>query len=238
MKNMGLADWAWVSPEEIDLDVARRLAVHAEELLERVEIYASLDEAVADYAWVVGTTTRTSRGKRILSPQEVAREARERGPTALVFGNERSGLSNAEIERCHELSCIPAHASQPSLNLAQAALLYGWELRRAELTLSMNPPGQGTCGVAHRSFIGQGEVPEKSAASHREWCLLEEALRNVLRERGFLRGPERHAVRDLIATLRRARLSAREARRWIAAMKGRRQAPPVRDATNPNPGSQ
>jgi len=208
MRNLGLAEWALVDPRTLDFHAARRVAVHAEELLDRPRIARSLDEAVADCAWVVGTSSRRLKGKRSLSPQEVAREAGERGPTALVFGDERSGLSNEELERCHDLSSIPARPEQPSLNLAQAVLLYGWEVQKAALE---RPPGE-----------------RKAAASDRELEVLEEALREALREGGFLRGPERHAVRDLLDTLRRARLSPREARLWIAAIKGLARRPASR----------
>jgi len=204
MRNLGLADWALVEPRTLDFHAARRVAVHAEELLDRPRIERTLDEAVADCVWVVGTSSRRVRGKRALGPAEVAREALGRGPTALVFGDERGGLSNAEIERCHDLSTIPAEPDQPSLNLAQAVLLYGWEIRKARQGAAGSEPGPGARG----------------GASDRELEVLEQALREALRESGFLRGPERHAVRDLHATLRRARLSTREARLWIAALKG------------------
>jgi tRNA/rRNA methyltransferase len=200
MRNLGLADWALVDPRTLDFHAARRVAVHAEDLLDRPKITGTLDEAVADCTWVVGTSSRKVKGKRALSPPEVAQQALERGPTALVFGDERAGLSNAEIDRCHDLSRIPAEPDQPSLNLAQAVLLYGWEIRRAGL--------------------GAQKAEGRRGASDRELEVLEEALRVALRDCGFLRGPERHAVRDLQATLRRARLSAHEARLWIAALKG------------------
>src|SRR5205823_4694273 len=66
--------------------------------------------------------------------QEFAQAAIERSAhdrVALVFGNERSGLSNELLAQCHELSTIPTHDEQPSVNLAQAVLLYGYELHQA-----------------------------------------------------------------------------------------------------------
>ncbi len=205
MKNFGLDDWAVAAPGTDDLAAARRLAVHAEDVLERRRVVATLDEAVGDCAWVVGTSSRAVRGKRRLSPAEVAREALRRkaeGPTALVFGDERSGLTNAELDRCHDLSTIPAGEAQPSLNLAQAVAVYAWELREAELAAS--PPRSGR---------------PPPAATDEELSRVEEALLAALRGAGFLAGPERHAVRDLHATLRRARLSRREARLWLAALR-------------------
>lgn len=204
MKNFGLDDWAIAALGTHDFAAARRVAVHAEDLLDRPRVVRTLDEAVADCVWVVGTSSRRVRGKRRLSPQEVAREALARaseGRTAIVFGEERSGLTNADVDRCHDLSVIPAADAQPSLNLAQAALVYAWEVRRATLERAAPAP----------------RVPK--GATDAELTSIEEALRRALRQAGFLRGPERHAVRDLASALRRARLSRREARLWLAALR-------------------
>lgn len=203
MKNFGLADWALVASAMGDLGPARRMAVHAGDVLEDAHRCDTLAEAVADCAWVVGTTPRRVPGRRHLAPADLAREALARAParTAIVFGDERSGLSNADALRCHDLSAIPADAAQPSLNLAQAALLYCWSLREAAL-----------------SAAPHAAAPRAAAATDSELALVEDRLRGVLRGGGFLAGPERHAVRDLAGTLRRARLSRREARLWIAAL--------------------
>jgi tRNA/rRNA methyltransferase len=205
MKNFGAGDWAIAELGTHDFASARRVAVHAEELLDRPRLVRTLDEAVADCAWVVGTSSRAVRGKRRLAPADVAREALARageGRTAIVFGDERSGLTNAEIHRCHDLSAIPAGDAQPSLNLAQAALVYLYELRRAALDAAARPP-----------------APRAEGATDADLARIEDALREALRSAGFLAGPERHAIRDLAAALRRARLSTREARLWLAALR-------------------
>jgi len=204
MKNFGLSEWAIVSLGTHDFASARRVAVHAEELLDRPRLCATLDEAVADCAWVVGTSSRRVRGRRRLSPAEVAREAVARAParTAIVFGDERSGLANDDVLGCHDLSAIPSEAAQPSLNLAQAVLVYCYALRDA--SLAAHPPPVR---------------PRAAAATDAELTRVEEALRDLLRAGGFLAGPERHAVRDLADTLRRGRLTRREARLWLAALR-------------------
>jgi tRNA/rRNA methyltransferase len=206
MRTLGLDDWAIAALGTHDFAAARRVAVHAEDLLDRPRVVATLDEAVADCAWVVATSSRPVRGKRRLAPDEVAREALARageGTIAIVFGDERSGLTNAEVDRCDDLSAIPSEAEQPSLNLAQAVLVYAWELRRAALRAAPAPRRRG----------------DAAGATDAELAEVEEALRGALRAGGFLAGPERHAVRDLAATLRRARLSRREARLWLAALR-------------------
>lgn len=201
MRNFDLDDWAIVALGTHDFATARRVAVHAEALLDRPRLVATLDEAVADCAWVVGTSARKVRGKRRLLPEEVGREAAARAPglTAIVFGEERSGLTGEELDRCHDLSAAPTGQAQPSLNLAQAVLLYAYEARRA-------------AGVAPRGKEG-------ALATDADLARLEEVLRELLRAGRFLAGPERHAVRDLADVLRRGRPSPREARLWETALR-------------------
>src|SRR4051812_34951297 len=84
LKNCGQSEWVWVSPGFEDLQPARKLAVHADEWLDRVQLRSSLAEAVSDCVWVVGTSSRTVRGKRRLTPRAVAQEAVERGATVAI----------------------------------------------------------------------------------------------------------------------------------------------------------
>jgi len=217
MRNFELHDWAIVALGTHDFAAARRVAVHAEELLDRPRLCATLDEAVADCAWVVGTSGRTSRGRQRLRPEAVGREAAARRPgrTAVVFGEERSGLTAAELDRCHAISAVPTSIAQPSLNLAQAVLLYAWEFRRA---------GSGPVEGEAPAGAGPGEAapPRRrtgALATDAQLLAVESALRDLLRSGGFLAGPERHAVRDLVGVLRRGTPSPREARLWETALR-------------------
>ena len=216
--NFGFADWAIVDPRTLDFTAARRVAVHAEALLDRPRLTASLDEAVAGCAFVTGTSSRHVRGRQRLTPEEWAAEVVRLSPgarVALVFGDERSGLSNAEIERCHALSSIPTLPAQPSLNLAQAILLYAYEAHRAALAqgcdasgappLSPRPPPPPT--------------PPTAWATDEALQRLEGLLREALTASEFLdQGGERGAVRDLMSPLLRARLTRRESRLAEAAL--------------------
>ncbi|HTP49729.1 MAG TPA: RNA methyltransferase [Anaeromyxobacteraceae bacterium] len=203
LANFGFEDWALVRLGTHDFAKARRVAVHAEGLLDRPRIVGTLDEAVADCTWVVATTSRRVRGRRPLDPTELGRRLSvegQRGRTALVFGDERDGLSADEIRRCDEISTIPTRGGQPSLNLAQAVAVYAFSLLEAAegpRAVPADPPG----------------------ASDGELGLLEESLREALRRGGFLVGPERHAVRELAGSVRRARLTKSEVRLWVAALR-------------------
>ncbi|QSQ18708.1 rRNA methyltransferase [Pyxidicoccus parkwayensis] len=206
LKNCGLSDWVWVTPEAEDLGPARRLAVHAEDVLDAARRADTLEAAVADCVWVVGTSSRKVEGKRRLAPRAVGEELVARapqGPVALVFGDERSGLTNAEVERCHDLSAVPTAPEQPSINLAQAVLLYAYEVRVAMLEASAPPP-----------------APLPVAATDAELAQVESALDTMLGAGGFLvdEQPGRTGLRDLFAPLRRSRLTRKEARLWLAAL--------------------
>ncbi|WP_164014894.1 RNA methyltransferase [Pyxidicoccus trucidator] len=206
LKNCGLSDWVWVTPEVEDLGPARRLAVHAEDVLDAARRADTLEEAVADCVWVVGTSSRKVEGKRRLPPRAVGEELVSRaaqGTVAVVFGDERSGLTNAEVERCHDLSAVPTAPEQPSINLAQAVLLYAYEVRVATLAASAPPP-----------------APLPVAATDAELAQVESALDTALGAGGFLvdEVPGRTALRDLFSPLRRSRLTRKEARLWLAAL--------------------
>ncbi|WP_141593079.1 MULTISPECIES: RNA methyltransferase [unclassified Myxococcus] len=215
LKNCGLSDWVWVRPEVEDLEPARRLAVHAGDVLDAARRADTLEEAVADCVWVVGTSSRKVEGKRRLPPRAVGEELVARapqGPVALVFGDERSGLTNAEVERVHDLSAVPTAPEQPSINLAQAVLLYAYEVRVAMLEAAATPPG-----------------PLPAAATDAELTQVESTLESVLTTGGFLvdAQPGRTAVRDLFAPLRRSRLTRKEARLWLAALHSLRKRQPA-----------
>ena len=204
LRNFGHADWVLVDPERLDLDAARRMAVGAEDLLDGVRVVPTLDEAVSSCAWVVGTESRRVRGRPPLEPEALAAAVAEvalRGRTALVFGGERDGLRAGELGRCDAISRIPSRAPQPSLNLAQAVAVYAFALRPGAREAA--PPGGARA----------------ASADDAEMLRVESALRDALAAGGFLRGPERHAVRDLVRSLRRACLTRKESRLWIAAMR-------------------
>ncbi len=136
MANMGLNKLTLVAPRILDgWEEGRRLAVHATDILDARREVATLDEAVADCAAVVGTTARgglyraTVQPPRVLAP-EILRLAAQ-APVAVVFGREDQGLHNDEIARCTHLIRIPVDPRYQSLNLSQALLIVAYELYSA-----------------------------------------------------------------------------------------------------------
>jgi tRNA (cytidine32/uridine32-2'-O)-methyltransferase len=138
MKTMGLSRLVLVAPKAFPHAEATALAAGADDVLDQARIVATMTEAVADCALVLGCTAR-KRGVALpeLAPRAAAErlviEAVER-ECALVFGNERTGLDNDDLQRCQAAVHIPTDADFGSLNLAAAVQVLSYELRVAALS--------------------------------------------------------------------------------------------------------
>jgi TrmH family RNA methyltransferase len=134
MKNMGLARLVLIAPAAFPHPEARERAAGAVDVVERIEVYASLEEALAGCRLVIGTSARPRRIEwPALDPREAARrlvEAAARAPAALLFGPERTGLTNEDLDRCHYAVTIPTDPAYPSLNLAAAVQILAYEIFR------------------------------------------------------------------------------------------------------------
>lgn len=137
MKTMGLSALHLVAPERFPDVEANTLAAGADDLLTAAPVHATLDEALAGCHFVIGTSARRRHiPLPELSPREAAArlvEAATRGPVALLFGRERTGLENEELQRCHASVGIPTNPDFSSLNLAAAVQVLAYELRLAQL---------------------------------------------------------------------------------------------------------
>lgn len=135
MKTMGLSRLILVSPERFPHDEATARAAGATDLLASATVCESLDAALAGCRLVIGASARRrSLSVPLLEPRACAHQALQAaadGPVALVFGREHSGLTNAELTRCHHLVQIPANPDYASLNLAAAVQVLAYELRLA-----------------------------------------------------------------------------------------------------------
>jgi tRNA (cytidine32/uridine32-2'-O)-methyltransferase len=134
IRTMGMHRLVLVAPQRYPDPEADALAAGATDVLERVVVVDDLAAAIADCRFVVGATARP-RGVAMdeVSPRDmVARvlpRALDDDEVAVVFGNERTGLTNDEIKLCHAAVHIPADPAFSSLNLAQAVQVLAYELR-------------------------------------------------------------------------------------------------------------
>lgn len=137
MKTMGLTRLRLAACPAFDEARVRTMAVHAADLYEAAERVPSLGEALAGTALSAGFTRRRGERRKSFSvdAETFARTAADRpgGDIALVFGNEKSGLSEEELSACSLAVHIPTSSAFPSLNLAQAVQIAVYEVRRAAL---------------------------------------------------------------------------------------------------------
>lgn len=203
LKTMGLARLVLVAPEKAPNAESSALAAGADDVLEAAVTYPDLAAAVADCGLVLGCTARSRRVQlEELLPREAAAravaEAAGGAEVALVFGRERTGLENAELQLCHAAVHIPANPGYSSLNLAAAVQVLAYELRLALL--------EATVPTAPAE-------PRDPPASHEHMEGLFGHLAETLEQIDFHKGraPE-SAMRKLRRLFLRARLDQREVR--------------------------
>jgi TrmH family RNA methyltransferase len=144
MKVMGLSDLALVAPERYPHAQATARAGRAVDVLAAARVFDCLDDALADCGFAIATSARLRRaGWPVVDARAGAGAAlaqSARSPVALVFGRERSGLSNAEADRCQLHLHVPTNPEYPSLNLAAAVQVVCYELRLAAGDRLVRPP--------------------------------------------------------------------------------------------------
>lgn len=209
MANMGLRDLVLVEPAAPIDGTARAFAVGAGHVLDDCRHVGSLDEALAPYSRIVGTTSIRARKDPGGVPLVTARELPEilatdppGTPTAVVFGPEPSGLTDDELAPLSPLVTVPCSPEQPTLNLAQAVLVVTYELFLGRLA----------AGEEVRSEPLPAE-PDSAPATADEVAGLVDHARRTLTAVGFARDDTFDAVvRDLTRLSARARLTTREVR--------------------------
>ena len=220
MKNFGLSRLAIVAPpswrglprgrgpgtaSEAVLSRARKTARRASDLLEVAALHPDARSALAGATWSCGTTSRALEGRPCLSPRELGLEVAARsarGPVAILFGEERRGLSDRELGLCQAICTIPTAAAYDSMNLAQSVAVLAYEIAAAG-------------GVARRAPARpQAAEPARHATVEALW----DRLGAVFAAAGYSnpQNPE-HILADWRALLARAEPTQREAELLVAA---------------------
>ncbi len=205
LKTMGLSWLVLVAPERYPDREADALAAGADDVLASAPVFEALPEAVADCRLVLGCT---ARDRRIALPQWTPREAAARmaeaaaegAQVALLFGRERTGLENDELQLCHAAVHIPANPAYSSLNVAMAVQVLAYELRQA-------------LGAGQVQAATERERERDPAASHAQLEGLFAQLAETLDAIDFHKGrtPD-SAMRKLRRLFLRADLDEREVR--------------------------
>ena len=203
MMNMGLTRMRLVKPDDFNAYRIAGIAHGSEPLIERIEFFATLQDATADAVLVLGTTARRRAATYVWShprdavPELLTYPASPEQPIAIVFGREDTGLLNEELDRCDRVLVVPTSELNSSLNLAQAVLLIGYELLLGQ---QITPP----------------ELPRPKRDTGPATALEREAMHEqidaALRAIDFYKGKNPEAImRTVRAILRRADISSREA---------------------------
>lgn len=195
MKTMGLRRLCLVNPARFpDYEVTSR-AANAVDVLEEARVTTELVDALDGCELVLGTTARQRRVEwPTVDPESAARtivdEARRGRQVAVVFGTERDGLSNTDVEYCHQLIRIPTGSSYSSLNLAAAAQIIAYEIHKAAAKHEIEQP-----------------AAEETRADAREMRHFYRHLQATLRDLDFIKvdHPPVKLMRKLIRLFNRAR---------------------------------
>ncbi len=199
MKNMRLERLYLVAPKRFPSPEATARAAGADDLLDAAVVCRTLAEAIGDCPVVIGASARL---RTISWPQWTPRECAEKlrreaatVKTAILFGREHCGLSNAELEHCSHLLHIPCNPAFSSLNVAAAVQIVAYEVHLA---------AQGLPGASNSN----GATP----ATARERESFYQHLRETLFEIGFFHQTKRAPLlmRRLKRLFNRARLEPRE----------------------------
>lgn len=212
MHDFGFSDLRIVNEYAMPLEGARS-AVDASAVVHAAKTYASVAEAVADCGLVVGTTAVGERDvqHRLLALSDgapemlrVATDAIEAGRVAILFGSEKTGLSNEELSHCDWLLTIPMHRREgsrhPSMNLGQAVAVCLYELVRERPLAHASP-----------SFDGAG-----AAETERLTRLLAEVLEASEYTRHH---PANSALEDIRRLVLRLRLTRADAPVWMGMLR-------------------
>lgn len=198
MKTMGFSELVLVNPPEEWLCTdSRALASGAQDVLHGARLATSLEEALQGCGLVLAASARHRRiGCPEMNPRECAvelmTEARSK-PAAIVFGPERSGLANEQLDLCNAIVYIPANPEYSSLNLSQAVQIIAYELRQQRVLEREVPP------------------PESPLAGPAQLELFYVHLERVLLGSGFLNPANpRHLMRRLRRLFNRTRLDENE----------------------------
>ncbi len=137
MKNMGLSDLALVNPRYFPHQDATVRASGATDVLDNATVFTNLADALSGCVYVAGASARSrtiswpSMGPRDCAERMISES--EQGTVAVVFGPEKTGLHNDDLDLCHTLLTIPTDPGFSSLNVAMAVQVLTYELRVASL---------------------------------------------------------------------------------------------------------
>jgi len=216
MANFGLWDLRLVNPREgWPSEKAKSAAAKADHVIDRVQVFDTVEEAVADLNLVLATTARKrDMFKEVIGPDVAAAKIVSHinggGGAGLLFGRERWGLNNKEVALSDAIVTLPVEAAFASLNIAQAVLVLAYEFKKASAAGEPLPFDEVAGAAANKGDI----------------VGMFEHLQKALDEAGFFTVAEKRPsmVTNIRNMLNRAKFNAQEVRTFrgiIAALERR-----------------
>lgn len=219
MANFGLWDLRLVAPRDgWPNEKAQAAASRADHVVDRVRVFDTLAEAIADLSLVFATTARKRElAHEVIGPDEAARRLlahiADKEQAGIVFGREKWGLYNEEVALCDTIVTLPVDPAFASLNIAQAVLILAYEWRR----------------VSTRSAL-PFETQDTDLASKHDLLGMYEQLEGALDRSGFFKTPDKRPtfVNNLRTMLGKAGFSTQDVRtlRGVIASIDRRHERP------------
>ena len=196
MKTMGLSQLTLVAPRNFPHPDANKMAAGAEDLLEQVSVVQTVEEAIKACTMVVASSVR-SRSYDIpeLSPWQAADcliQHNKTKPVALLFGPERMGLHNKDLELANYRVTIPSNPEYSSLNLAAAVQILCYELYKRDISPEVEQ---------------HNEVEHLNLPTTHQFQRLMGEIEEVLRDVSFLRPHQGETMKRIKHLLNRAQLS-------------------------------
>lgn len=219
MKNFGLSRLVIVNPPSHDPERARWMAPGCHDVLEKMQIVATLDDALRGVHRVFGTTARHRRdGQPVLEPAEAARAILDDDRVhAILFGREDFGLDNDATRRCESLIRIPT-TEHASLNLAQAAVVISHSIFEAAREHGRRASGR-TLGGTRPTTTAHADKPDPRDRLA-ELSVVRPAATEIvelLGRVGYLRGTPAHKVQ---LTAEQALVRGQLSVRHVEALRG------------------
>lgn len=216
MANFGLVELRLVNPRDgWPSDKARSAAAKADHVIDGTQVFDTLEEAIADLNFVYATTARQRDGfKPVRSPVTAAETLRSRfrtgERTGILFGREKSGLTNEDVALADEIVTFPVNPAFASLNIAQAVLLMSYEWMKSGMDDVTATPFQEVeqAPATKDELIGFFEHIEEALDARGYFHPINKKpkmidnLRAVLSRRAFT-SPELSVMRGVISSLDR-----------------------------------
>ena len=205
MSNFGCLDLRLVNPYQVAFREAKS-AVKAQKVLGNAREYATVGEAVADCALVVGTTSIGHRVpehplRRLESGGKLIARKLVSAPVALLFGSEKFGLSNDDMSHCNWLMRIPTREEHGSMNLGQAVAVCLYEIVRS--------PAAAKVKSGAKPDVSAGDLERMTAT-----------LKEILEHSGYMHERvEGSSELKLRRMIRRMNLDAHDAQVWLGMLR-------------------